>query len=51
MLDMQLEWTLEAQYTEGTFFSSNWKYHAYITEKMQSLFFEDNFKNNFSYKK
>lgn len=42
MLEMQLEWTLEAQHMEGTFFSSNWKYHAYITEKMQFLLFEDN---------
>lgn len=51
MIEMQLEWTLEARYTEGTFFSSNWKYHASGTKNTQSFFFEANFQNNFSHKK
>lgn len=50
MIEMQLEWTLEAHYTEDTLFSSNWKYHASVTKNTQS-FFEANFQNNFSNKK
>lgn len=51
MIEMQLEWTLEAHYTEDTLFSSNWKYHASVTKNTESFFFEADFQNNFSNKK
>lgn len=51
MIEMQLEWTLEAHYMEDTLFSSKWKYRASVTKNIQSFFFEAEFQNNFSNEK